>query len=226
MQAVPAPTTVPIRVAVVEDDDSFRRAFLTAIEGSRDTAVAGVAVTRSEGLALLQGSPADVLLVDIGLPDGSGIDLICAAQKFWPGCSVVVTTIFADESHVMQCIEAGAVGYLLKDSQPQNIVDEIRSLHQGGSPISPQIARRVLQRLRAPMVAAHLLAAEQHAALSNREAEVLQLVAKGFSYVEIAQRLGVSRHTVLTFVRRIYTKLEVNSKMEAVNEARRTGLLV
>jgi DNA-binding NarL/FixJ family response regulator len=225
MQTVPAPTTGPIRVAVVEDDASFREAFVTAIEANRDTVMAGVAVSRFEGLALLHGPAADVLLVDIGLPDGSGIDVICAAQRAWPRCCVAVTTIFADEDHVMQCIEAGAVGYLLKDNHPQDIVAEIRSLYLGGSPISPQIARHVLQRLRRPLVAAHAMALEQHATLSARETEVLQLVAKGFTYGEIAQRLGVSRHTILTFVRRIYAKLEVNSQMEAVNEARRTGLL-
>lgn len=225
MHTAPTSLTVPIRVAVVEDDDCFREAFVTAIQTNKDTTVAGIAASRAEGLALLHGPSADVLLVDLGLPDGSGIDVICAAQRAWPRCCVAVTTIFADEDHVMQCIRAGAVGYLLKDNHPQDIVDEIRSMHLGGSPISPQIARHVLQRLRTPLLVAHSLAPEHRAALSARETEVLQLVAKGFTYGEIAHRLGVSRHTVLTFVRRIYVKLEVNSQMEAVNEARRTGLL-
>lgn len=224
----PPQALAPIRVMVVEDDDSFRTAFLAAVQAAPDTVLVGAATLRVEALAMLQGPQADVLLVDIGLPDGSGIDVIYAALKAWPNCGVMVTTTFADELHVMQCIEAGAVGYLLKDSSPHNIVEEIRNLHQGGSPISPLIARRVLQRLRPDALAQPAkpeLKAPDSATLSTRETEVLQWVAKGFSYEEIGQRMTVSRHTVLTFVRRIYAKLEVNSQMEAVNEARRIGLL-
>ncbi|MEP6823627.1 MAG: response regulator transcription factor [Ramlibacter sp.] len=223
----PADTSVPpIRVVVVEDDPSFCTAFVAAINAAPDLAVAGVARLRSGALALLAEPAADVLLVDLGLPDGSGIDVIRAAQQAWPGCEVVVTTAFADEAHVMQAIEAGASGYLLKDSTPEKIVDEIRSLHRGGSPISPLIARRVLQRLRQPEApAAAPPGPAAGVLLSARETQVLELVAKGFAYDEIAQRMEVTRHTVLTFVRRIYAKLEVSSKMEAVNEARRKGLL-
>lgn len=220
-----APTKT-IRVVVVEDDPTFRDAFVSAITQAHDMFVSAVATTRAQALALLAKPAPDVLLVDIGLPDGSGIDVIRGAQASWPACGTVVTTAFADDAHVMQCIEAGAVGYLLKDSSPANIVDEIRSLDRGGSPISPLVARRILARLHGPGVA--LLNGQrdkQQPTLSSREAEVLQLVSKGFSYAEIAARLGVSRHTVLTFVRRIYAKLEVNSQMEAVNEARRSGLL-
>jgi DNA-binding NarL/FixJ family response regulator len=224
----PPQAPAPIRVMVVEDDDSFRTAFVEAVRAAPDTVLVGEATFCAQALAMLQGPQADVLLVDIGLPDGSGIDVIYAALKAWPNCGVMVTTAFADELHVMQCIEAGAVGYLLKDSSPHNIVEEIRNLHQGGSPISPLIARRVLQRLRPDALAQPAkpeLKAPDSATLSARETEVLQWVAKGFSYEEIGQRMTVSRHTVLTFVRRIYAKLEVNSQMEAVNEARRIGLL-
>ena len=220
---------LPIRVVVVEDDPQFRTAFVAAIQAAPDLALTGVATLRAEALQLLQGPAAEVLLVDLGLPDGSGIDVIRAAQQAWPGCEVVVTTAFADEAHVMQAIEAGACGYLLKDSGPENIVDEIRSLHRGGSPISPLIARRVLQRLRSPAPPPSPAAVPQGQSapggLSARETQVLELVAKGFAYDEIATRMAVSRHTVLTFVRRIYAKLEVSSKVEAVNEARLKGLL-
>lgn len=226
----PAPgAALPIRVVVVEDDPRFCAAFTAAIQAAPDLALAGVATRRVAALALLAGPAAEVLLVDLGLPDGSGIDVIRAAQLAWPGCQVVVTTAFADEVHVMEAIEAGASGYLLKDSSPENVAGEIRSLHSGGSPISPLIARRVLQRLRrgepaAPAVQPRAADAAT-AALSARETEVLELVAKGFAYEEIAQRMQITRHTVLTFVRRIYAKLEVNSKVEAVNEGRRKGLL-
>lgn len=221
--APPDRATSAIRVAVVEDDPAFRTAFAYAVQAAPDMALAWVAATRAEALALLDGPAADVLLVDLGLPDGSGIDVIRATQLAWPRCAVMVTTAFGDETHVIASIEAGASGYLLKDGPPQYVVQEIRTLQQGGSPISPLIARRVLQRLRVAPPPSPVPAGE--ALLSQREAQVLELAAKGFQFDEIAQRLQVSRHTVQTFVRRIYAKLEVNSKMEAVNEARRMGLL-
>lgn len=218
-----APTS--IRVAVVEDDPAFARAIAQALAAAPDLQLAAMAGNRAEGLALLARAPADVLLVDLGLPDGSGIDVIRAAQERWPRCDVVVSTAFGDEQHVLAAVQAGASGYLLKDTPAERVVEEIRSVRNGESPISPLIARRVLQLLRQPAEKQEPEPEPGPALLSAREAEVLRLVAMGFTYEEVAQRLRISRHTVLTFVRRIYAKLEVNSKMEAVNEARRKGLL-
>jgi DNA-binding NarL/FixJ family response regulator len=175
---------------------------------------------------MLEGKSADVLLVDLGLPDGSGIDVIRAAHVKWPGCNIMVSTTFGDETNVMQSLEAGASGYLLKDSEPHKMIFEIRSLYAGGSPISPMIARQILMRFRPPQVAAPLPVAEKSGEmLSGREREVLEYITKGFTSDEIAELLSVSRHTVLTYVRRIYAKLEVTSKTEAVYEARKRGLL-
>jgi DNA-binding NarL/FixJ family response regulator len=175
------------------------------------------ACSLQEALALLNGPPADVLLVDLGLPDGSGIDLIKAVRSAWPQCDVMVSSVFGDEFHVLRSIEAGAVGYLLKDSEPERIVEQIRSLRAGGSPISPLIARQVLAKLRP-------VAGPVETSLSARESEVLDYITKGFSYDDIVRLLKVSRPTVLTYVRRIYAKLQVNSKTEAVYEARKLGL--
>lgn len=232
MQPVSRPSL--IQVALVEDDVHFQNAIVTAIAASSDMRLMSLASTRAQGLQSLAGPPADVLLVDLGLPDGSGIDVICAAHVQWPGCAVMVCTTFGDEAHVMQSIEAGASGYLLKDSAPENMLDEIRSLHSGGSPISPLIARQILMRFRsqpAPVAqlwgSADSLPAEagEHAMLSNREKEVLQLITKGFTVDEIARLMQVSRHTVQTYVRRIYSKLNVNSRAEAIYEARHQGIL-
>ena len=144
----PGATAPRIHVAIVEDDLSFRSALARALLAAPDMKLAGTAGTQAEGIALLQGPPVDVLLVDLGLPDGSGIEVIRAAARQWPSCSIMVSTNFGDETHVMRSIEAGAAGYLLKDSSQAKIVDEIRSLASGGSPISPIIARKVLARFR------------------------------------------------------------------------------
>jgi len=216
---------------LVDDDLHFQEALRLAVGGAPDISLTGVAGTRAAALQALSGPPADVLVVDLGLPDGSGVDVIRAAQTCWPGCAVMVSTIFGDEAHVLQSIEAGATGYLLKDSSAPKIVDEIRSLHGGGSPISPLIARQVLLRFRqgeraaADGPRAATAGAAPARALSERERQVLELITKGFSYDEIARLMDISRHTVRTFVRRIYAKLEVSSKAEAIYEARSQGLL-
>ena len=222
------PSTPLIHVAVVEDDVGFRDALARALTSAPDMHLAATAGTRAQGLAMLQQAPVDVLLVDLGLPDGSGIDVISAAVLAWPSCSIMVSTNFGDETHVMQSIEAGAAGYLLKDSSATKIVDEIRSLASGGSPISPIIARQILARFRhaAPAQTDSKGNAEDApTALSAREKEVLDLITRGFTANEIAKLMQLSHFTVRTFVRRIYTKLKVTSKAEAIYEARSQGLL-
>lgn len=218
------PAAAPIRVALVEDDVHFQRAVINSVGAAADMTLTGVVGTLAAGLRLLKQPAPDVLLVDLGLPDGSGIDLIRAAHAAWPGCGVMVCTALGDEMHVIRSIEAGAAGYLLKDSAPDNILDEIRSLCAGGSPISPLIARKILSRFR-ESVQPPPLPDPEAAQLSVRESEVLELISRGFTAEEIAEMLKVSRHTVLTYVRRIYSKLKVTSKAEAIYEARQQGLL-
>jgi len=234
-----------IRVGVVEDEPEEREAFAEHITAQPDMQLVLVATNRAEALALLPLHAVDVLLVDLGLPDGSGLDVIVAARARWPDCNVLVSTIFGDEAHVLPSIEAGATGYLLKDSSAPGLVDEIRSVHAGGSPISPMVARKILARamvlpLPPSLVAQAAPAADARAgalalgepglpshevALSVRERAVLQLVSKGFNTEEAAATLGVSTSTVRTFVRRIYAKLQVRSRAGAIDVARRHGLL-
>jgi DNA-binding NarL/FixJ family response regulator len=218
-------STPPIRVAFVEDDVEFQRVLRGTIDSAADMILLWASSTRAAGLEALNQGPVDVLLVDLGLPDGSGIDIIRSAHARWPSCSIMVSTAFGDEMHVMQSLEAGAAGYLLKDSAPKSMVTEIRSLHEGGSPISPLIARQILMRFRGQEKSSPALPEKPRAALSAREQEVLEFITKGFTSEEIAGLMAISRHTVLTFVRRIYSKLEVNSKTEAIYEARNRGLL-
>jgi DNA-binding NarL/FixJ family response regulator len=207
-------------VLIVEDDLRLRASLAHAVRGAIDLNLVGEADDLPEGLRLLNVVQPDVLLVDIGLPSGSGLELIRHAAKQSPRCDVMVITVFAEEQLVLDCIEAGANGYLLKGSSPQDIAAQIRSLVAGGSPISPTIARRLLKRFTG---ARNSDAAS--AALSTQEQSVLLLSAKGYSYDEIAQLLKLSRHTVETYVKRIYRKLQVHSKTAAVYEARKLGLV-
>lgn len=216
-----------VRVALVDDDIGFQLSVTESLKLASDMQLVSVCGTLAAGLKLLKSPPVDILIVDLGLPDGSGITLVQQAYQQWPTCNIMVSTTFADESNVMKSLEAGATGYLLKDSSQQNLINEIRSLHSGGSPISPLIARKILTRFRPEktLLKTSLSAEESCVSLSAREQEVLELITKGFTSNEIAALISVSHHTVLTFVRRIYAKLKVNSKTEAIYEARAQGLL-
>jgi len=210
----------PISVLIVEDDERFRVAFATSVAEASDMRLAGTAGDLAPGLRLLREQRPDVLLVDLGLPSGSGVELIRYANDHLPQTDVMVVSVFGDEPHVMASLEAGATGYLLKDAQAADLTEQIRTLRAGGSPISPVIARQLLLRLTpqsAPVV--------DEALLSPQERQVLTLSAKGFSFEEIARMLEVSRHTVMTYVKRSYRKLQVHSKTEAIYEARKLGLV-
>ena len=231
---MPEPALAPtIQVALVEDDVFFARALADAIQAAPDMQLLGTAGNCLQARQMLTQPAADVLLVDLGLPDGPGLDIIRAAQRQWPRCLVMVSTVFGDEAHVIQSLEAGASGYLLKDSTPALTVEEIRNVYAGGSPISPLIARQLLTRFRhamaaesAPMpLSPSVVPQEEQVRLSPRERQVLDYITKGFSYEEIGVLMGVSRNTELSFVRRIYAKLKVRSQLEAIYEARVQGLL-
>jgi len=209
-------------VLIIEDDPQFRAGFAEAVGSAEDLSLVGAADDLPEGLRLLEQTQPDVLLVDIGLPSGSGIDLIHWAHEHLPACDVMVVTVFGDEQHVLECIEAGATGYLLKDSKAIDIVEQIRTLREGGSPISPAIARQLMKRFMSKPSAA---ADTQCCVLSAQERTVLEMSSKGYSYEEIAQLMHLSRHTIGTYVKRMYRKLHVHNKNEAIYEARKQGLL-
>jgi DNA-binding NarL/FixJ family response regulator len=210
-------------VLIVEDDLRFRDAFVHAISLASDMTLVGSAADFATGMQQLDLQP-DVLLVDLQLPDGNGIDLIREASRRLPNCDSLVVTIFGDERHVLDSIEAGATGYLLKDMPASELVEQIRVLRAGGSPISPVIARQLLTRM-TDRAAPPTTPDDALPLLSDQEIKVLTMSAKGFSYDEIADLMRVSRHTVQTYVKRSYRKLQVHSKVEALSEARRLKLL-
>ncbi len=219
-----AAAEAPVTVALVEDDPGTRSRFEAVIRANPRLALVHSAAWARDMLAWLAGNPVDVLLVDLGLPDGSGIDVIRECTRLQPACEVMVITMFGDEAHMMKAFGAGAKGYLLKDGTGEDLAAHIMNLRNGGSPMSPIIARKLLGQLGgAPAQPARETASGQP--LSPKETEVLALVARGFSYSETAGLLNISVHTVHSHVRNIYGKLSVSSKTEAVYEARQLGLL-
>jgi DNA-binding NarL/FixJ family response regulator len=209
------------RVLLVEDDAPTREHLARAVEAHPALALVGRAECVAEARELLSRGAPDVLLTDLGLPDGNGIELIRELRRTSPGSAAMVITTFGDEKTVIAAIEAGASGYLLKDGSFEEIGAALVELVAGGSPISPSIARHLLRRLQRED--AEPKGDAPH--LTQREHEILTLIAKGFSFPEIAGLLSISSHTVTTHVRHIYEKLEVTSRASAVYEAVQLGLI-
>jgi len=218
----------PISIVIVEDEPEFRRRFAQIIESELSMQLVGVAANRREAQVIIDAEDFDVLLIDLGLPDGNGIDLIRHVSQKKPDADIMVVTVFGDEQHVVSSIEAGATGYILKDSTPADVISCIRLLRAGGSPVSPVVARSVLRAIRnriGPSSPAARTATPENNPLSARETEILQLLAKGMSFIEIGEILGISPHTVTAHIKKIYRKLAVHSRGEAVYEATQMGLL-
>jgi DNA-binding NarL/FixJ family response regulator len=218
----------PISIVIVEDEPEFRRRFAQIIESEPSMQLVGVAASRREAQVIIDAEDFDVLLIDLGLPDGNGIDLIRHVSQKKPDADIMVVTVFGDEQHVVSSIEAGATGYILKDSTPADVISCIRLLRAGGSPVSPVVARSVLRAIRnriGPSSPAARTATPENNPLSARETEILQLLAKGMSFIEIGEILGISPHTVTAHIKKIYRKLAVHSRGEAVYEATQMGLL-
>lgn len=243
-------------VVLVEDNQATRAFLETCVKGHGQLRLAASFGTLAPARAWFAQQGADLLLVDLGLPDGSGLDLMRQVRQRWPQCDMLVVSMFGDEENVLASIEAGAVGYVHKDDEAADIADTLLAVKRGASPISPMIARHLLRRMQpaqqtrqatragepamasapAPSAAAIAAGAAQVPALilpeqdspvvlTRREQEVLEFIARGFSYAEIARQQGITVHTVQTYIKKLYGKLAVHSRSEAVYEANRLGLL-
>lgn len=226
-----------VRILLLEDQAATRERLARMIRAQGDFELLGAVATIAEATKLLAEKP-DVLLADLGLPDGNGVDLIRAACKALPELQVMVLTVFADEERVVSALEAGARSYLLKDDAFTDVVGALREMLGGGSPLSPGVARCLLKRLnltklettKVPTAPAKP-ATEAPAALpdknklTDREAQVLSLVARGYSHADVATALQLSVYTIGCHVQHIYRKLAVNSRAEAVFEAIELGLV-
>lgn len=216
----------PARVMVVEDDSTTRLLFCKAIEAESSLHLSVSCGSVAEALDWLSTNQCDLLLTDLGLPDGSGLEIIETCRRLHPDADIMVTTSSSDEEQVLACIEAGASGYVLKETGYPDLVRALLEVHSGGSPISPVVARKVLARMRRPLLERN--ADPQQDApqrLTRRETAILELIARGSSYAKVAAALGLSIGTVQTHIKHIYGKLAVHSRGEAVYEARRRGLL-
>jgi DNA-binding NarL/FixJ family response regulator len=221
-------TPMATQVLIVEDEPEFLLRFSEAVNQAPSCELLGAVSTGAAALALLDEASPDLMLLDLGLPDMNGVEVIRHAARQRPQCEVLVVTMFEDDHHVLPCIQAGATGYLLKDASTERVVAAIEEVRSGGSPISPSIARRVLASFRLGTAGAGPVPgpAEVTASpLSERETEILRMVAKGLSFDTIGHVLNISPHTVVTHVKKIYRKLAVHSRGEAVFEASQLGLL-
>lgn len=212
------------KIMIVEDDPVFLQRFSEIISKSSTFSLLATASTCAGARKILVGRIPDVLLVDLGLPDGSGVDIIREVSVRHPDMEIMVITVFGDEEHVITSVEAGATGYLLKDNLPEEFIASIQELCDGGSPITPTIARQLLKRFN-PLSTFKSPEKPTPPDLSTREIEILRYVAKGFSFKEVAHFLKISPHTVISHVKKIYQKLAVHSRGEAVYKAGRMGLL-
>jgi DNA-binding NarL/FixJ family response regulator len=226
MSSLPINVAGKTSVALVEDDLGTLTRFEKVIRASASLELLCAVSSTKAILTWIKENPVDILLVDLGLPDGSGIDVIAYCRRHQPACDVMVISMFGDESNMMKAFNAGAKGYLLKDGTEDDLAMHILNLHNGGSPMSPIIARQLLGQLgvTTPLPTC-IVRSEALSILSPKENEVLELVARGFSYNEIAGLLQVTINTIHTHIRNIYGKLSVSSKTEAIYEARQLGIL-
>jgi DNA-binding NarL/FixJ family response regulator len=224
------------RVVICEDNLPLRKEFDALITGSERYELVGSSAYGLDVMDLLNKIKVDILLLDLQLPDTHGLEVLKHKQLVQPLCEALIVTMFGDEQSVLSAIEAGATGYVLKDEPGAQLLDAMDELLRGGSPITPSIARLMLRRLQ-PQSQITLTAAlttgtwneslpeELPFQWSEREDEVLSYVAKGYSVQEVADLLHLSANTIKTHVRRIYKKLSVTSRSEALHEARALGLL-
>ncbi|GMT98964.1 response regulator transcription factor [Corallococcus caeni] len=236
---------LPIRVFVVEDQTKILKNQLRLFEGHPDIDIVGTALSGEAAMEEVERANPDVLLLDLGLPRMSGIDVTREVKARFPRMEILIFTIFDEEDKVLEAVKAGASGYLLKGATVDKIVEAIKEVRAGGTVIQPNLARRLLRHFRvepdtAPVPTEPLPVAPSAAEatapdasahepllkpLSDREREILQLIAKGVSNSEAARLLSLSKATIRTHLEHIYRKLEVTNRVEAVTEGIRKGLI-
>lgn len=207
-----------IRVLIVEDNKYMREGWQTFIDHDKELVVLESFVDCERLLASKELKKADVIIMDIGLPGMTGIEGVKAVKASYPSINIIMATIHDDNEHIFDAIKAGAVGYLMKGVSPSELIHAIKDAHAGGSPITPNIARKILEKMHAPVIAL-----EER--LTERELEILQELATGKSYAAIGKTIFLSVDGVRHHIRKIYQKLQVNSRTEAVSKGIKKRLI-
>jgi len=207
-----------MRILLVEDNDLLRENLRILLSGEPSVEQVVAFETAEEALEEVRTVRPDVLLSDLDLPGMSGVELIRRVKRAYPDMDIMAFTIFEDRDTVFAAIKAGASGYILKGSSPRELLEALTSLSQGGAPMSPKIARKVIREFQS-------VSNELVSPLSHREGEVLKSIDQGLSYKEIADRYCISPHTVHTHIKNIYEKLQVSDRPSALLKARKKGII-
>ena len=203
-----------IHIAIVEDDNEIRQTLSLIIDGSRGFSCKYAFPDGESAIASIPALPIDVVLMDINLPGKSGIEVTRQLKKECPELDFIMLTVLSDDDSIFESLCVGASGYLLKDTDPTDLLVHIKEVFDGGSPMSSQIARRIINSFRII-----------ENPLSNRETEVLKMLSKGMNYKEVAEDIFLSPHTIKTHIKNIYSKLHVNSRAEAIYKAIKQKLI-
>lgn len=198
------------RVAIVEDNKTIRESLVEFVHTDPECQCVCTCATAEEALKTIPKQQTEIVLMDIQLPDVSGIECTLQLKQLLPSVHIIMVTVYEDTERIFKALRAGACGYLLKRCTPEELVSALREVRQGGAPMSREIARKVIASFREP-----LTAAEEVEDLSPRELEILELLVQGFANKEIASRVGVSDGTVRWHLRHVYHKLHVRSRTEA-----------
>jgi RNA polymerase sigma factor (sigma-70 family) len=202
---------MPITVSIVEDSDKLRETLVRVINRADGFRCVSQYANAEDALKDLPQARPDVVLMDINLPGMNGVECVRQLKKITPEIQVMMLTVYEDTENIFDALAAGASGYMLKRTAGKELLEAIREVQRGGSPMTTHIARKVVQSFQRSAAAE-----AQTESLSEREQQVLDLLSQGLIYKEIAEKLGISYETVHTYIRRIYEKLQVRTRTEAV----------
>jgi len=207
-----------MRLVIVEDDPLLLENLTLLLSGEGSITVSGAYRSAEDALKMLDNARPEVMLADIGLPGMSGVDLIKKAKEKMPGLEIMTHTVYEDRENVFAAIKAGASGYILKGSTPREIIESIHSLYNGGAPMSPKIARKIIHEFQDE-------ASNDQFLLTPREIGIAKRIEEGLTYKEIGEKLNISTHTVHTHIKKIYEKLQAKDRNDAIIKARKKGII-
>lgn len=217
--------SMTIRVLIVDDQSMIRQGIRAILQSERDIEVVGEADSGRDALSQVTALSPDLVLMDIMMCDGDGIEATRAIKQLWPSVSILMVTVYADQELFRKAVQAGAVGYILKDISPANLANAIRAVHSGKTMINPSVARKMLEHLFTAPEATGDGAARRLHGVTERELEVLAGVAEGLSDKEIGSKLFMSESTVKSHLRTIYHKLKLRNRAQAAAFAVEKGLI-